>query len=186
MIQQYKDILVLLSDESLSLSEKLDNLSWNVSKKEEDLTQIVSHIKTLNDQYLQEKNQVGNILTSACDELDTTERQITYIKTQISSVTSATSLSMKKAKLEYVPNYLFGINQLFFSHSMFRIETRSQQLASDREDVLRQVVKALSTVFGFEQQVSLKLDEFDRYIGSYQKEIQDNLLEEGILIDALH
>lgn len=93
---------MFLSDESLSLSEKLDNISWNVSKKEEDVAQIQSHIKTLNDQYVQEKNEVGNLINSACDELDTTERQITYIKTQISSVSSATSLSLKKAKSEYV------------------------------------------------------------------------------------
>jgi hypothetical protein len=48
------------------------------------------------------------------------------------------------------------------------------------------VVKALSTVFGFEQHVSLKLDELDRFIGAYQQEIDDNMQAEGILIDALH
>ena len=75
-------------------------MSWNISKKEEDLAQIIYHIKTLTDQYTQEKNEVGNILNSTCEELDAIERQITYLKTQISSVTNATAVSLKKAKLE--------------------------------------------------------------------------------------
>lgn len=100
LIQQYKDTLVLLSDDALSMSEKVDTIAWNVSKKEEDLAQIVSHIKTLQDQYVQEKNQVGSVLSSACDELDSTERQLTFYKTQMNSVTAATSLDLKKAKLE--------------------------------------------------------------------------------------
>ena len=91
----------------MSFTEKIDNLSWSVSKKEEDLAQIVSHIKNLNDQYIQEKNEVGNQLNFTCEELDTMERQITYLKTQISSVTNATTVSLKKAKLEYATFFDF-------------------------------------------------------------------------------
>ena len=55
LIEQYKDENVQISDESIALQEKIDLLTWNISKKEEELEAIVSSIKNMNEKYNQEK-----------------------------------------------------------------------------------------------------------------------------------
>lgn len=54
-IESFKSLLFKVSDDQIALQEKMDLLAWNISKKEEDVHQITSSIKTLNERYTQEK-----------------------------------------------------------------------------------------------------------------------------------
>ena len=45
-------------------------------------------------------------------------------------------------------------------------------MSMDREQILAATIKALSTVFSFEQHISQKLDEFDQYVTSFDREVE--------------
>lgn len=54
-IQSFKDLLFKVSDDTIVVQEEMDLLSWNLSKKDEEVQQVISNIKNLNDRYVQEK-----------------------------------------------------------------------------------------------------------------------------------
>ncbi|KAJ3367615.1 kinetochore-associated Ndc80 complex subunit ndc80 [Kappamyces sp. JEL0680] len=98
--QSFKDQLFKINDDTIALQEKMDILAFNVSKKEEEVQQIVSAIKSLNERYLQEKDQIGQVLTGSNQELEEMERQIQQLKLQANSITTNCQQEIKKTTIE--------------------------------------------------------------------------------------
>jgi len=62
--------------------------------------------------------------------------------------------------------------ETLISHRSCRFQEKQRQLSVEREQILAATIKALSTVFGFEQHISQKLDEFDRYVDAFDREVE--------------
>jgi hypothetical protein len=58
-IQSFKDLHFKVSDDTIVLQEEVDLLSWNLSKKDEEVQQVISNIKNLNERYVQEKEVIS-------------------------------------------------------------------------------------------------------------------------------
>lgn len=54
-IDSFRNEAFKVTDETIALQGKVDVLAWNVTKKEEEVNQVLQSIKTLNDRYNHEK-----------------------------------------------------------------------------------------------------------------------------------
>jgi len=155
LIQEYKDAGFKVNDETIVMQDKLDLLSWNVTKREEEIGQVVLSIKTLGERYTVEKEQIGSELSAFGQELEALERQINSLKAQTHALVQDSQHDLKRVT--------------------FECEAKTSKLSVMRDDLLKNVMKALTTVFSFEQHISTKLSEWDEHLHGYEKKIQTQL-----------
>lgn len=149
MIESFKKSFHKISEDSITLQEKLDTIGWNLLKKEEEEKLLKSKIKSINDTYAIEKLEIGLNLKKQTDEIESLEKSCHQLKVETNMINQNTVTKETRSLQVY--------------------EDKIKRLYHERDLLLANVVKSMTTCFGFEQAVSEEMEALQRAVLDAEK-----------------
>jgi kinetochore protein NDC80 len=132
-ISYYKKQSHAVQEEIYAMQETIDQVSWNLLQKQEQVSVLSSSVDTCNHRYQEQKQYISKQLNSATQEFSNMSRAIEKLKLEMNQMAVASTQKRQKVTAEY--------------------EAQRELREAAREKMLSQVVNGLVEVFGFHQHV---------------------------------